>query len=345
MATYNGAKYIRHQLDDLAAQTHLPAELVVCDDGSTDGTLDIIEQFATTAPFPVRIHRNAERLGYRANFVQCAGLCSSDLIAFCDQDDRWDPRKTELLSARFADPEILLAYHNARVVADEGRDLGLVFPRRRRSSKVPPLVSPPCAFPMGFTQMFRRSLTAFDDLWPTSRDHDEEGELLAHDRWYFFLAAAFGSIAYVPALLADYRQHGTNTYGLSWFRARLPTFTELWHATHKRKLRLAAASSRAHLLRQVSERSDGLWRDRASEAASFYERLTTFAQARREIYDGSRWTQRTSALRKLIHARAYGTSAPAFPTISLAMDATVGICGLFPLIERLVPRSASSSDH
>jgi glycosyltransferase involved in cell wall biosynthesis len=338
MATYNGAKYIRQQLDDLAAQTHLPAELVVCDDGSTDGTLDIVEQFATTAPFPVRIHRNPERLGYRANFMKCAGLCSSDLIAFCDQDDRWDRRKLELLGAEFADPEILFAYHNARVVADDGRSLGLVFPRNRRYSKVRPLTGEPWLFPMGFTQMFRRSLTAFDDLWPASRDHDEEGELLAHDRWYYFLAAALGSIAYVPAVLADYRQHGTNTYGLSWFRARLPTFTELWHATHKRKLRLIAASNRAYLLRQVSERSGELSRDRASDAASFYECLMSFAQVRGEIYDGSRWAQRTSALRRLIRAGGYGSGAPRFSRLGFAMDATVGLTGLFPLIERAAPR-------
>src|SRR5690348_8403095 len=90
MATYNGARYIREQLDDLAAQTRLPAEVVVCDDESSDGTVAILEHFAASAPFPVHIHRNSERLGYRANFMKCASLCSSDLVAFCDQDDRWD---------------------------------------------------------------------------------------------------------------------------------------------------------------------------------------------------------------------------------------------------------------
>ena len=87
----------REQLADLAAQSVLPAELVVCDDGSTDDTLAILERFAITAPFPVRVHRNSERLGYRANFLKCAGLCRSDLIAFCDQDDRWAPRKIETM--------------------------------------------------------------------------------------------------------------------------------------------------------------------------------------------------------------------------------------------------------
>ena len=60
MATYNGAAYLARQLDDLAAQSILPAELVICDDGSTDNTLAILERFAITAPFAVRAHRNSD---------------------------------------------------------------------------------------------------------------------------------------------------------------------------------------------------------------------------------------------------------------------------------------------
>src|SRR5690349_6672659 len=67
MATYNGARYIGEQLDDLARQTQPPAELVVSDDSSSDGTLAIVERFASKAPFPVRIHSNPRRLGYREN--------------------------------------------------------------------------------------------------------------------------------------------------------------------------------------------------------------------------------------------------------------------------------------
>src|SRR5206468_1809416 len=101
MATFNGAAYIEEQLADLSRQSILPFELVVCDDGSSDDTLMILERFAARAPFPVRIHRNSERLGYRANFLKCAGLCRADLIAFCDQDDRWASSKLATMVACF----------------------------------------------------------------------------------------------------------------------------------------------------------------------------------------------------------------------------------------------------
>ena len=65
MATFNGSRFIEAQLRSLASQTDLPAELVVVDDGSHDDTLTKVVEFSETAPFPVRIHRNRVRLGYR----------------------------------------------------------------------------------------------------------------------------------------------------------------------------------------------------------------------------------------------------------------------------------------
>ena len=83
LATYQGERYLAQQLDSLVAQRLQPAELVVGDDGSTDGTMHIVRAFAARAPFPVRIHVNQERLGYRRNFIEIAGRCRSPLTAFC----------------------------------------------------------------------------------------------------------------------------------------------------------------------------------------------------------------------------------------------------------------------
>ena len=76
MATYNGERHIKEQVDSLARQSHLPLELVVTDEGSTDATLAIVADFAQTAPFPVRVHRNVGRLGYVKNCLHASALCS-----------------------------------------------------------------------------------------------------------------------------------------------------------------------------------------------------------------------------------------------------------------------------
>ena len=99
LATYNGARHLREQLDSLARQTLRPGELVVRDDGSTDDTLAIVEDFARTAPFPVRAQRNAVNLGWGPNFLSAALACRGEVVAFCDQDDLWQPAKL----ARYAE--------------------------------------------------------------------------------------------------------------------------------------------------------------------------------------------------------------------------------------------------
>ena len=96
ICTYNGARYLREQLESIAGQTVLPAELVVCDDGSVDMTLEIAADFARTAPFEVRIYRNQVKLGPTKNFEQATLLCRGEFIALCDQDDWWDPKKLDV---------------------------------------------------------------------------------------------------------------------------------------------------------------------------------------------------------------------------------------------------------
>ena len=172
MATYNGQHNIRRQLDSLAAQKHVPAELIVTDDRSDDDTLAIIEAFAKTAPFPVNVYRNETRLGYRANFMRAASLCRSELIAFCDQDDFWYPHKIAVSVKPFGDPEVLLAYHNADVVTGDGRQIESLATRAAKPSILMPMSSGPWLYALGFTQVFRRSLLRLSNLWPRSLDQN-----------------------------------------------------------------------------------------------------------------------------------------------------------------------------
>ena len=115
MATYNGAKFLREQLDSIAAQTLPPYELVICDDGSTDSTLAIAREFAKEVNFPVRIYLNEHNLGFADNFLKAASLCEGDWIAFSDQDDVWLPHKLATVSRRFNDG-VLLVLHSSDLV-------------------------------------------------------------------------------------------------------------------------------------------------------------------------------------------------------------------------------------
>ena len=98
MATYNGAPYLREQLESFVTQTRHPDELIVCDDNSTDDTIIILGEFKKVAPFDVHIHVNKENLGYAQNFSKALSYCLGDLVFLSDQDDVWFKDKIATLT-------------------------------------------------------------------------------------------------------------------------------------------------------------------------------------------------------------------------------------------------------
>ena len=95
MCTYNGAKYIREQLDSILNQSHPVDEIVICDDGSIDATIDIIKQVIDTTSTSIKLYKNKENLGFFKNFLQAISLCTGDIIFLSDQDDLWRDDKVE----------------------------------------------------------------------------------------------------------------------------------------------------------------------------------------------------------------------------------------------------------
>lgn len=128
MCTYNGARFLPEQLRSILAQTRLPDEMVVCDDGSTDATMEVLEAFAATAPFPVRVERNEVNLQYTGNFLKAASLCHGTYVAFCDQDDVWHPDKLETVAARIEEADPVLVLHEGTVVDSQGEPTSLKIP-------------------------------------------------------------------------------------------------------------------------------------------------------------------------------------------------------------------------
>jgi glycosyltransferase involved in cell wall biosynthesis len=99
LATYNGAAFLQEQLQSYVEQERSPDELVVCDDASTDRTLEIVQAFAATAPFAVRVFASEVRLGLTRNFERALSLACGDLLFLSDQDDKWLPSKIAEVAA------------------------------------------------------------------------------------------------------------------------------------------------------------------------------------------------------------------------------------------------------
>src|SRR5215467_4239016 len=106
LCTYNGSRFLQEQLGSIGSQSRPPDELVICDDGSSDDTVDIIKRFALNAPFPVKLEVNASNLGSTKNFELAVSLCCGDVIALSDQDDVWDATKLAKIERVFLDSSL-----------------------------------------------------------------------------------------------------------------------------------------------------------------------------------------------------------------------------------------------
>jgi rhamnosyltransferase len=329
MATCNGERYIRRQLESIARQSVPPTEVVITDDCSTDRTLEVVEEFARHAKLPVRAHRNSVHLGYRANFMQAAHLCRSELIAFCDQDDEWNERKLERCLEPFDDPTVLLCYHNAVVIDQAGNLIGDLS---RYGSNEELFSVRRCQdfwfSSHGLTQVVRAHLVRFSDLRALTIDHRSlTGEPLAHDQWFFFLATSLGRIRYLPECLVRYRQHDQNVVGFQRFSFVKSNFIHALTMGFEQYDRIEKdALRRAQVLNQIGVRCEGAERKRAVSAAEQHCRLAVMYGKRKQVFAQSKLGTRVRSWACLVSMGGYvGRATYSFGLISLVKDVMYGI--------------------
>lgn len=226
MCTYNGARHIREQLESIARQTRVPDELVVCDDGSSDGTPEAVQEFAAGAPFVVRLYVNKKNLGSTRNFEQAITLCEGDVIALSDQDDVWLPEKLQKFEAEFAaSPDVGLVFSDALVVDESLRPLdyalwqSLEFTadwqrRLRQGSAFQVLLDN--FFVTGATMAFRsrfRELALPINAITLRRFGKKQLEFI-HDGWIALMVAAGAELVPIGEALIKYRQHTAQQLGV-----------------------------------------------------------------------------------------------------------------------------------
>ena len=215
MATYNGARYIAEQLESICCQERMPDELVVSDDGSTDGTLDIVAQFQRRFSVPIRIRQNANTLGSTKNFEAAILECEGDIIALSDQDDVWMPGKLGALEQAFG-PDVGLIFTDAEMVDENLKPLGytlwrLVDFNHRDRAKIQAQEAYDLllrrSFVTGATLAFRSELR--DLILPFPLQLSD----FIHDRWSAVLSAAVARLSSIDRPLVKYRQHTTQQFG------------------------------------------------------------------------------------------------------------------------------------
>lgn len=226
LASYNGAKFIKEQIDSILKNTYQDWTLYICDDGSKDKTLEIVEDYVLKYPDKIKLYKNERNLGVAANFLFGAKRAEGDYIMFCDQDDVWLPNKIEYTidqmkksESRYGTETPITVFTDAKVADVRLRILHNSFYESASIdvSKVDMAHMLMENKLQGCTIMFNRLLL----------DKIKEVPEFAryHDWWIGLLSAAFGKIVYLnePTLL--YRQHGENIVGnmsfVQYMRSRI----------------------------------------------------------------------------------------------------------------------------
>jgi glycosyltransferase involved in cell wall biosynthesis len=120
MITFQGAAYLKAQMDSILGQSLPIQEIIVCDDGSTDETRAILTEYAALHP-TIKLHFNEQNLGTVANMQQCLRLTTGDIIFLADQDDVWLPNKVEKTLAFFEqNPAAEAVFSNADIIDKSG---------------------------------------------------------------------------------------------------------------------------------------------------------------------------------------------------------------------------------
>jgi hypothetical protein len=337
LATWNGARFLRDQLASYECQTILPTELVISDDGSTDRTLEILAEFARSATFPVRILSGGERLGFADNFFRAANACTSQFIAFSDQDDVWLPKKLEEALRRSQEDDSCLALHTSTLTDESLVPKGLLRQGIFRSQVCQPLqLDPYVGLGWGNTMLFDRKLIHIVPVATRPKQPEADRRPLSHDTWIYALAAALGRVSHIDQPLCLYRQHGGNAFGVDKrsIAQRIRASTEIPPFRHQCRVEFYQAME--IVFDRLRSSSDHELAGAAGRAAETYRERRMRLQSRMLIYTGRSISVR---LNEFLHIHGSRTDAAAAPlsTLSLLKDLVLGV-GRFGRVVQQPPR-------
>ncbi|RNI22453.1 glycosyltransferase family 2 protein [Rufibacter latericius] len=215
LATYNGEKYIREQLDSVFGQTYQNLEVLVFDDGSSDATLDILQDIARHQK-KLKVHTNSQKVGVVRNFSRAIEAATGEYIGLCDQDDVWLPEKL---------------YKSLECIQEMEEQTSketpcLVFTDLKVVDKHLRLLDDSYWHYMGLNpgnHQFHRALVENVATGCTILCNRATRNLavpipkgaLMHDVWLLLTASYLGEVRFLPEPTVLYRQHSQNAVGAS----------------------------------------------------------------------------------------------------------------------------------
>lgn len=217
MATHNGAKYIRQQMESILRQSRRPDEVILCDDGSSDETVCMIQEYIENNELQDtwKFYQNKQNTGYPGNFYYAMDLCGGDVIFLADQDDIWHREKIGRMCQVLEEhPEVKVVCCKLSLIDAEGADIHSIMVPTHKGNKSKGLrqvsiddVFYKCEWP-GMVMAYRQN-------WYRGRQQNlQQGSSgIPHDFLICAMAAEEGGFYQMDEVLASHRRHDNNAGG------------------------------------------------------------------------------------------------------------------------------------
>lgn len=197
MATFNGENYLRQQISSILEQLSPDDELIISDDGSTDGTIAVIDSFADSR---IKLVHNFQGHGVNSNFQNALSLASGEYIFLSDQDDVWLPGKVEKCITALQNADLVL--HDANITDNSlnTQNKSLFSELHIKEGFVPNFIRNRFT---GCCMAFRKEILSYVSPIP------DNGKFL-HDQWIGLLASVKGKVTFLDEAMILFRRHDAN---------------------------------------------------------------------------------------------------------------------------------------
>jgi glycosyltransferase involved in cell wall biosynthesis len=232
MCTYNGERFLKEQIDSILAQTVSVQEIVICDDGSNDKTLEILQEYFNQFPTIFRIYQNENTLKSVKNFEKAISLCTGEITFLCDQDDYWYPEKVKTTIQYFTDHETCTVLCSNGIAIDEHSneiknrfiiwDVFARFIEETSNYTFFNFLTQKGNFATGATMAFKSSIKPIILPIPEIKDFH-------HDEYIALVASATDSIHFINKKLIKYRIHESQQVGGIAFLMSEHKFEDILH--------------------------------------------------------------------------------------------------------------------
>jgi len=216
MCTYNGEKHIKEQLESILNQTTSVDEIVICDDGSKDKTIEIIERFQIEYSNKISLHKNSVNMGSTKNFEKAISICTGDYIFLSDQDDIWKTNKVAKIIQHFKEtPSTEAVFSNGDLIDKKSKKISthklwdavfFIENQLEKPINLLKLISSKRNMVTGATLCFKKEIKEVILPFPNIKK-------FYHDEWIAIITANRNKLTYLTEELISYRIHSEQQIG------------------------------------------------------------------------------------------------------------------------------------